>query len=509
MSDFEIKKIFNNSFIEIHNDNKEIPFELLKDNEYFGVLTAKMEKVEITKKPLFLLFSVDKTGSMAEIEYGKLTKLNYLIQTFTNIISYLAKQKSTIYICVQTFNSEVYETIPITKLSDGNVLENIIQNIQNIIADGSTNIEIALKKAEEKLISYSIQNPTHQIGHIFMTDGDPTDGERDSNILSKLVNENFHNIFVGFGLSHNVKLMRELSNRKNSEYQFVDNLENTSLVYGETIHQFLYPILKNVEIRIENGLIYNWKTNNWTNILYETVFVGESEKQYHIKTYDSKNVCAQVYAKICNNNLKKESNITFIETIYSLPFLISENQSYLINDLTNYIYRQKVQELLYIARSIDFENKKEFKKTLRNFFSKMHKYMRDNNLLENPFMKLLCEDIFVIYQTIDSSYGLMYSMGRQTTQGRQQTYNISTPINNNFNNLNYIGTPMKRKRTIYNDFDEYNIKNTQEDYNNMENIEEDEDNIDKYKPNINQNKTCYSSPSVLDTMSKISQLDIN
>ena len=43
----------------------------------------------------------------------------------------------------------------------------------------------------------------------------------------------------------------------------------------------------------------------------------------------------------------------------------------------------------------------------------------------------------------------------------------------------------------------------------MENIEEDEDNIDKYKPNINQNKTCYSSPSVLDTMSKISQLDIN
>ena len=43
----------------------------------------------------------------------------------------------------------------------------------------------------------------------------------------------------------------------------------------------------NAEIRIEDGLIYNWKTNTWDNKLVEPIIISEVEKIYHIK---SKNI---------------------------------------------------------------------------------------------------------------------------------------------------------------------------------------------------------------------------
>jgi hypothetical protein len=60
---------------------------------------------------------------------------------------------------------------------------------------------------------------------------------------------------------------------------------------------------------------------------------------------------------------------------FSLPFLINEDKTYLINNLTNYLYRQKVQELLYIAKLFNDSNNKEFKKTLREFFTKMRSWL--------------------------------------------------------------------------------------------------------------------------------------
>ena len=56
--------------------------------------------------------------------------------------------------------------------------------------------------------------------------------------------------------------------------------------------------------------------------------------------------------------------------------------------------------------------------------------MRENDLTEDAFMKLLCDDLSIIYQTMDLTNGAMYALSRFTSQGRQQTYS-ATPKRTN------------------------------------------------------------------------------
>ena len=56
----------------------------------------------------------------------------------------------------------------------------------------------------------------------------------------------------------------------------------------------------------------------------------------------------------------------------------------------------------------------------------MLKYMKDHNIESEPFMKMLCDDIFIAHKTFDTSLANMYTSARQKSQGCQQTYTIST-----------------------------------------------------------------------------------
>ena len=101
--------LFDSAYIELHDDiKKTFPFQNMDANETFGVMTLSVPKVEITKQPLFLFFTVDVTGSMSERE--SLTgskKIDYVIQTFKNMMIYLSKLSTSVHICVNTFNDNV------------------------------------------------------------------------------------------------------------------------------------------------------------------------------------------------------------------------------------------------------------------------------------------------------------------------------------------------------------------------------------------------------------------
>jgi hypothetical protein len=225
-------------------------------------------------------------------------------------------------------------------------------------------------------------------------------------------------------------------------------MENTTMIYGETIHRYLYSAIKNAEIIIENGIIYNWKTNTWDTKLVEPVIVSESEKIYHIK---SKNI-DELYIELNGVTDNDMNNIRLIEVIDVMPELMlvkpndnavndinEENEEtaheIIPNDLSKYIFRQRTQELLFMCKNIlDKDNnidididKKNFKTALKSFFKVMRVYMKDNNLLKDKFMITLCDDICITYRSFGSATALMYSAARATSQGRQQAYN-ATPI---------------------------------------------------------------------------------
>lgn len=533
------------AFIEFHNKLGDLPFPILYEGEQFGILDINMKKTDIEKTPLFLLFTIDKTGSMMEMGNGYLPKMDFVKQTFKNMISYLATQSIDIYIRVHSFNTIVDVDIENEKVTTENS-KNLCEKIDALVAESSTNIEMALKSAKETLEAYSESYPEHQIGHIFMTDGEPTIGNQRPNDLAKFVNPKFSNIFLGFGMQHNVTLMKKLAKDKTSDYQFVDNMENTGLIYGEVIHQFLYPAMKNIKICVTNGLIYDWMTNEWTENIYENTFVSEAKKTYQVKSSTKDKIEVEIR---CYNK-HDESKFEVMDTVWALPDLLDENDCIIENDLSKYIYRQQVQSVLFEANAISgksyniinaFKNER-----LRDVFRKMRKYMRENDLTEDPFMKVLSDDIIITFQTIGTHRSNYYSSARQSSQGRQRTYNVTT--NDSFEDEQLLGArnrnnmhrqnalnniyPMSPPRIIRQKTRTFNTVSdiTQQGIHPFPSIDSEdpsqqtiqvdehvfahapfqsidyslEDEIDNFLPS-NNNISCYATPRGLDTMRTMSQ----
>jgi len=539
--------------ILIHSDKASLPLIDIGEDEYFGILKVNILKTRLVKTPTFIKFMIDKTGSMGEVERVGYTKMHYVIETFVSMMKYLATLDTDIFVQVNAFNTTVDELVKCVKISSDN-LEEINNKIKGIVCDGSTDIGLAMNKANEELVKYAEENPGHQLAHVFMTDGEPTSGIMSFPVLVGLVNESFSNIFIGFGLHHNVDLLSKMAEKKNAEYQFVDNMENTSLVYGETVHKFIYPAIRNVEIKIENGQLYDWQKNEWTYCLYEDIIIGEAEKVYHIKTSEPYNVNVHISGNLASvpdtsDTLEFDSNFKLLETAMSMPDLQNiETGEVMTSDLTKYAFRQKVQELLYRAKNNEMITKLSLKNELREAFRTIRKYMRLNQLFDDGLLKMLCDDIVITYRTLGKQHGRVFALARQATQGKQKTYNISSsqqsddfdktviPRQNAFDSdvpltprprLQRTNTgPLRRASLteipVYNELSLYLGDELNDDpfkkydetgffkppvtvFKNLFGDDEflPEDEINAYIPS-ESNTTCYATPEVLNTMRTMS-----
>ena len=513
-------KFINKIGIDFHSDMIEMPIEIFngigEEKEKFGIISLQLEKTEIIKNPIFILFSIDNTASMSETCKRGFSKLHYLKQTFKNMIEFLATiENAEIYIKVHSFNRVVNVVVDNVRIMRENI-NDIISKIIDLKTDSVTAIDNAFNEARETMKTYISEYPLHYVTHIFMTDGEPTSGIKNHNLLIDLIDESYSNVFIGFGKDHNIDLLRKCGNLKSAYYDFVDNIEYSGIVYGEIIHNILYPILKNVTIEIENGLLYDWKTNLWVTFIYEEKLIGESNKIYHIKSTN----CEKVIVKIFGIPFYEIGEPKLLEYFYILNdyHRVDEKEK---NDLSKYIFRQAVQEILYKTNNIndfienininDNNNINELKNEIKNIFSKIHKYMRENNLLQDDMMKQLCNDLSICYNTLGTYYGKMYSLGRQTSQGRQQTHNITIPdfmsnilmkvnsfdsdVNHDLDNLENLITPLKHPSDIDDSIFKF--------YDNSKNNNVCDDEIENYIPS-NDCLSCFSSPSLVNTIRSVS-----
>lgn len=453
----ETHPIIENAFIEIHTkpfDN--IPFNIFENTaDKFGTLTLQMANVEITKQPIFILLNIDISSSMDDtVKFGngsdrdtnRITKMDYMIKTCKNIVEYLSKQTVDVYLTIHAFDIDVDVIVnqeKITLETKGRILE----QIDDLTPNGSTDIGFALIKAGETLNEYKEAFPNHKISHIFMTDGEPNVGVINFDMLKTIVNDQYNNVFIGFGKDHNATLLRKLGDKKNAEYHVVVDEENTGFVYADTIYQLLYPAIENVTIAVNNGLIYNWKTNTWDETLNLNVLVSKVKKTFHIKTDQPENVHATIHGVVSNEYIVPQ----LLDVVIPLPeLLVNTDDGELtkeFTDLSTFIFRQKVQEILYDLSNIETtrRNRRRHnmdillqKRQLRSFFAKMRKFMRENNLLVDPFMLLLCDDVLVVYQNLHTSHSNMYVSARRESQGSQQCYTTPSPNYQGFDDIRFV-----------------------------------------------------------------------
>ena len=425
-------------------NNEQIPTPII--NATFGVLQLQAISSPICPEIHEFIFMIDCSASMSEDCADGTSKMRQIIHTLKNMILYF-KENTNIqhYITINCFNEKIYNTIERCTITKDNFNE-IIEKIDNIMPRASTNIELALQSIKKNVAEIKQAYPQHNICNIFMTDGEATVGNCEHEILAKLVDQSITNAFIGFGIQHDEVLLNTISNGQN---YFIDKLENSGYVYGEILHDIIYKLLKNVEINVNNGLIYDFKNNVWVETLIIGEIASEANKIYHI--------CS-------NNHAECVVNIT-ADGSSSLHIMSQHTEENLIK----YIYRQRTLQHLFIVKDflkikkdnvaaalkdgtykhfnpeID-KQQLEIKTSLVKFIEEMKLYMSENNLCEDKIMKNLCDDIYICHRTFGTKFGNMYVSARQTSQGSQRGYNVNHPpeveVEDDNNNINNIFMPL-------------------------------------------------------------------
>jgi hypothetical protein len=399
------------------NDIEKFGSTFLKGG--FGVLTLKAALSKLTEKELELLFQIDCSGSMSDICSDNRTKMQHILHTLKNMVLFLKENQSLkASITIHAFDDQIYKVVDRTPVNE-DTCDKILAAIQKIQPRDSTNIEKALNDVSEYFSSTELPSNSEKVS-IFMTDGQATSGTNDKTILRGCVNETITNVFIGFGVDHDAKLLKTISSGEKSSYYFIDKLEYAGLVYGEILHGLVYKFLEKVTISVTNGLIYNYKTNTWDTSLYAGNIVSEGCKFYQL-TSDNPSECV---VQVSGNKMSDDSEFSII-----VP--VQEERV----DLTKYMYRQRTQEILFKVNEyyknedtdpreyIEKQNViRALRKEMHDFFEELKKYIADNQLEQDILLKNLCDDIYICYRTLGKDHGFMYCVARESSQGQQRAY---------------------------------------------------------------------------------------
>jgi hypothetical protein len=423
MSNFTESQIIMNEFQPFSSTS--VDFEKIVEGfPTFGKIKLNINKFPITKKHLDMEFNVDNSGSMSFSTLDEKTKMEHMNFTVENILRYLQEHGVSVNVCVNTFDDKIKNIVKSQELNSENI-ENIAAQIRKIRPNGGTNIEEVLKMEAsfKKQENYSSERI-----FLMFTDGQATNGITDKKKLKEIsdkISETTTIITIGCGMDHDYELLNSIASRKNSNYKFIGKLEEAAMACGEVLDKILNKILKNVEISVQNGEIYDWKTNTWTNKIQTENIVGECDKTYNIRSLTPAEFSITI-------------NGIIVETYEPFEYSIIEKN--MDQDLKKDEWRQKTLELLYEVneynktRADNLDLIKELKSKLKELMINMKKYMDDNKLRDDLFMKMLTDDIFTAHTTFGTAHGHMYVASRQTSQATQGIHN-----NTIYQTQSYVG----------------------------------------------------------------------
>lgn len=399
----------------------------------FGVVNMTMPETPLRNdKEFHILFTLDRSGSMCyELENVK--------KTLYNILNYLNEIETTIYVSIIYFNGSTHEIIRNKKLTS-DTIQDIKTSSELIRADGVTNMEKVFNQTKE------ILHTTAENIHIFMTDGSPTSGSYCYKELSEYLDSTYEHYFLGFGTDHKAELLYNLSNLKTGSYYFIDNPENSALIYGEILSKFLYRKY-HITLSSETLQFYNYRNNTWLHT-YDFGNIGSEDKVdiHYIFDWDTEPSSLEYtikYTDISTGVTKDIIQYLNTETrIYNLETITTPNERLL--DVEKFYYRQKVLETMYQGVTSRHYTQ-DISNRVVTLFNKLNCFCETHNLTEDPFMKQLKDDLAIVHNTTYTGGNVFDSpfyLARHVSQGSQQAYNVSniTPQRNT------LGTPPSMPR---------------------------------------------------------------
>jgi hypothetical protein len=464
--------IFENAFLQ-KNTAPAIP-EISTETPYASLSLHALEFKMISSAILFH-FMIDRSGSMGDKCSDGRTKMEHTLHTLRNALHLFASNsEAEIYVKVDAFDDVVEDIFGPVQVTQDNIPELIEIINKEIFSRNSTNIEEALNHSSRFIQSYKETNSFHRVAHIFMTDGDATMGNKNPDELAALANVDVSSSFIAFGIQHDAQLMNKLgqSSEKSSNW-LIEKLENAGLVYGEIVNNELYVGAQDVVIQVTDGKIYDYISGEFVTELKVGQIVSQTQKNYHVLC-ENDSCELVVRAKIVS------TGEVFEELVSLLPDLLDVNNNLVPNDLTDHMFRLKTQQLLHEVMHFQYNDTslRPFAPLARNLFSPVdlaprspaivrqnafnpqtdltqeqeylpipppriieepplsclkkklsdfHKILMDQQKdgKENLFMKTLSDDIYIAIRSLGTRYQQMYVGARESSQGRQRTYNVA------------------------------------------------------------------------------------
>jgi hypothetical protein len=386
------------------------------------------------------------------------TQIHHMRTVTKNLIKELHKfndMDTNIQFVVKGFETDIHHILDVPNLldlSEEQIASEIIPEIDKLESLGWTNLEAALKEGL-KCVSKGGKDIKNMI--VLITDGDANQGETRPSELRRLLSSNCANFILGLGVGYDAKILQKISDGENKH---INDPESAGNCVGEIIHKFMFEALTNVEIIVQNGTIYNYRTNTWSTYLAIPSIASEETKNFTIMSSTPDTVIIKIRCLMNGVSFEhiisehEKSDLTMFqfrqevqESLYKameLEQLRSEmRKSTYTGDLDYVIFGLKDEDDLYSSneeikerKALEAKNRKEqfdkvqteFKAEMKQLLVKMLRYMTDNDFNNDAFYKTLCMDLKVTMDNIGKQNADMYINSRITSQGRQESYTCDT-----------------------------------------------------------------------------------
>ena len=406
--------------------------------------------------------SIDCSGSMDESatrcqshhQQQRTTKMDFVHATLKNMVDTIISQQEEFshvefYLALVQFHSSATCVLyPMRVTPD--TKDEILRVISCIRPQGGTNFEKCFRvishliSNESQHISPSADIPEHcvQRMHVFLTDGDNNEGNKSIPHLAGLLGESAAaaqptQIMIGYGTDHDSATLQSLcSHFPNSRQWFIDDIEKTGCIFGEILWSSVNAAFTKVSISTPHAEVYDFETMQWKNEICLGDFAYDSSRTYYIRApwqHDDL-ACKFTYTSIeapQDTSCDVVVPMNYTETPETKDAEV-EKELWRLDTITTI---DKSIQFFKMMRRMTFQDQADTKTRLvaeiTAFQEKFLKYATENNLIEDPYIIQLADDLFVCISGLAASYiGERYITARQASQIQQRavTINDITPI---------------------------------------------------------------------------------
>ena len=416
------------------------------------------------QKMRFIIYaSVDASGSMGETatRHGQApqTKMQFVHATIKNMIDYIASQQdenphAEFYLAIVSFHSNA-SCVLLPRLVTKENKDELIEIVMKIQPIGGTNFEKCFREiARLMTLEGDYIQPDATISdnfitrmHIFLTDGSNNEGEKLVSRIASLLTPTLTvpqkpatQIMIGYGPDHDSTMLQNLcAYFPKSKQWFIDDAEKTGCIFGEILWSALNTAYTDVALS-SNVEFYDFATMSWKSEIQIEDLVYDSSRTFYVRvpwsvetvvcdtacfsTRSSGNITHKTEQLLTYSSEAEAVAATIDQTVeqelWRLDTIVTVNQA-----LT---FLQNIKRLPYSAMN---DEKNRLIEVVTAFQEKFLAYVTEKNLIEDPFMIQLADDLFVcISGLMAASIGERYVAARQASQIQQRsvTVNDITPL---------------------------------------------------------------------------------